>query len=85
MTGIPAASQSIADVANFHGTVVDDTGVHGQVHACWPQWFACMWHFALDDLEPVDLVAVSMPVPCILRMHIIPTLQCCSGLIVSDS
>jgi len=34
LIGIPAASEPITDIANFHGTVVDDTGVHGQVYAC---------------------------------------------------
>jgi len=32
--GISAASQSTVDVADFHGIVVDDIGIHGQVHAC---------------------------------------------------
>ena len=48
MTGIPAASQSIADVADFYGAVVDDIGVYGQVHARWPQWFTGVWYFAVD-------------------------------------
>ena len=34
VTGIPTTSKSTADFANFHGTLVDHTGVHGQVHAC---------------------------------------------------
>jgi len=39
-TGFLTASKSTVDAADFHSTVVDYTGVHGQVYACWPQWSA---------------------------------------------
>jgi len=37
MTGVSSASESAADITDVHGIVVDDIGVHGQVHARRPQ------------------------------------------------
>lgn len=34
LTGFSAAFESTADLANFHGSLADNTGIHGQVHAC---------------------------------------------------